>query len=138
MRGSPMNGRKLSGFIAAFGAAAFLLALPNGTLASQGGNNNKGDVWMDNVGQPAGPGHEMDPHLACKDINLWGNALADPSGTYTIDGWPPSGSQEQDYPAIRNANWSYDTSKGGDQVIDVINVEILIADAIADGDTPQN
>src|SRR5947209_8693273 len=61
--------------------------------SAQGGDNNAGDVWVDNVGQPAGPGHEMDPHLACQDINLWGNGLSDSSGTYTISGWQPSGQQ---------------------------------------------
>jgi len=133
-----MNGRKLIGLIAGIGAVGFLLALPAGAFASQGGDNNKGDVWVDNVGQPAGPGHEMDPHLACQDINLWGNALADPSGTYTIDGWSPSGSHEQDYPATGNASWSYNNAQGGDQITDVIVVKTLIANAIANGDAPIN
>ncbi len=96
------------------------------------GDSNAGDVWLDNVGQPAGPGHEMDPHLACQDINLWGDKLADSSGTYTINGWPPSGSKEVDY----SSTWSYDTSKGGDQVVSVINIQQLIATAAANGDTP--
>jgi hypothetical protein len=74
----------------------------------------------------------MDPHLACQDINLWGDKLADSSGTYTIDGWPPSGSKEVDY----SSTWSYNTSQGGDQVVSVINVQQLIATAAANGDTP--
>jgi hypothetical protein len=102
--------------------------------AAAGGNANAGDVWVDNVGQPAGPGHEMDPHLACANINLWGNGLADGSGTFTIDGWPPSGSQEQTYAA----GWTYNTSKGGDQVLQVINVATLVANARAAGDAPIN
>lgn len=116
--------------IAACGAVA-LIGAP-GALAASGGDPNAGDVWLDNVGQPAGPGHEMDPHLACTDINLWGNGLADSSGAYTIDGWPPSGSQEVDY----SSSWSYNTSQGGDQVVSVINVQQLIANAAANGDTP--
>src|SRR5438309_5737245 len=103
-------------------------------LASSGGNSNKGDVWLDNVGQPAGPGHEMDPHLACTNINLWGDKLADPSGTYVIDGWPPSGSQEQDYPASSVGTWSYDQKAGGVQIVDVIDVGKLVATAEANGD----
>ena len=95
--------------------------------------DNAGDVWVDNVGQPAGPGHEMDPHLACQDINLWGNGLADSSGSYSIDGWSPSGSAEQDYAST----WSYDQGTGGDQVLDVISVKTLIENAIANGDSPQ-
>jgi hypothetical protein len=94
------------------------------------GNPNSGDVWVDNVGQPAGPGHEMDPHLACQNINLWGNGLADSSGSFAIDGWPPSGSQEMDY----SGTWKY--SGSGNQVIAVINVSQLIANAMANGDAP--
>ncbi len=98
------------------------------------GNNNSGDVWVDNVGQPSGPGHENDPHLACQDINLWGSGLADSGGTFGIDGLPPSGSQEQDY----SAAWSYDQSTGGSQILQVISVKTLIQNAIANGDSPQN
>jgi uncharacterized repeat protein (TIGR01451 family) len=95
--------------------------------------DNSGDVWVDNVGQPAGPGHENDPHLACQDINLWGSYLAGSSGTYAIDGYPPSGSQEQDYAA----SWSYDATQGDPQVVSVIPVQTLIENAIANGDVPQ-
>ena len=101
-------------------------------IGSAGGDSNAGDVWLDNVGQPSGPGHEMDPHLQCQDINLWGDKLADPSGTYTIDGWRPSGSKQQAY----SSTWSYDGNQGGSQVISVINVKTLIANAIANGDQP--
>jgi hypothetical protein len=118
-------------------AATGLLAL--GTAPTAFGKN-AGDVWTDNVGQPSGPGHEHDPHLACQDINLWGSDLAEPSGTYVIDGWPPSGSQEQDYPAAAGSTskWSYNQSLGGSQVISVINVKTLIETAIAHGDAPVN
>jgi hypothetical protein len=115
-------------------AATGLLALGTATTAFGEGNKNAGDVWTDNVGQPAGPGHEHDPHLACQDINLWGSGLADTSGTYVIDGWPPSGSQEQDYAST----WKYNQSLGGSQVISVINVKTLIETAVAHGDTPVN
>jgi hypothetical protein len=71
--------------------------------------------------------------LACADINLWGNGLADGSGSYTIDGWPPSGTGEQDYAA----NWTYDTTTGGDQITSVISVSQLVAAAVAAGDVPQ-
>ena len=84
-------------------AVAAALAVPVMGSAASGGDSNRGDVWLDNVGQPAGPGHEMDPHLACADINLWGANLADASGIFTIDGWPPSGRQEQVYPASGSA-----------------------------------
>ena len=115
------------------GVAASATAVGASPTAAKG-DKNAGDVWVDNVGQPAGPGHEMDPHLTCTNINLWGNRLADSSGTFTIDGWPPSGSQEQVYAAT----WSYNTSQGGDQVIQVINVQKLVANATAAGDVAVN
>jgi hypothetical protein len=118
--------RVLLRVLAAAGAGALLL-VPAGTAF--GGDPNAGDVWVDNVGQPAGPGHEMDPHLACQDIDLWGAKLADSSGSYSIDGWPPSGSQEQDYVS----SWSVNAS----QPLDVISVKTLIANAVANGDVPQ-
>jgi hypothetical protein len=97
----------------------------------------------------------MDPHLPCSDIILWGDKLADPSGTFTIDGWPPSGSQEQDYPPAGTQPWVYDAGAGGSQdllrssantvlVTTGINsgkwaipVDKLINTAIAHGDTAQ-
>jgi hypothetical protein len=110
------------------------LALPSAASAANGGDNNKGDVWVDNVGQPAGPGHEMDPHLKCQDINLWGDKLADSSGSYVIDGWPPSGSKKQAYAST----WTYNRATGGTQITSVINVQQLIANAVAAGDAPVN
>jgi hypothetical protein len=102
-----------------------LLVVPGAGAAS---GANSGDVWLDNVKQPAGPGHEMDPHLACQDIDLWGAGLADSSGTFTLDGWSPSGSQELDY----SGAWSY--TPAGDRTIAVISVSKLIAQAEANGD----
>lgn len=105
-------------------------------LAAQG-NQNRTDVWVDNVGNPPGPGHEQDPHLACTNINLWGVNMKDSSGTYTIDGWPPSGSLQADL-VYGPATWNYDTGAGGNQVLDVINVSTLIANATANGDKAVN
>jgi hypothetical protein len=133
MRGErPLRGMGAAIVILSVGALACLGTTT--AAASTGGNKNAGDVWVDNVGQPAGPGHEMDPHLACANINLWGNGLADPSGTFTIDGWPPSGSQEQTYAA----SWTYNIATGGDQVVQVIDVGVLLHNAIAAGDAPIN
>jgi hypothetical protein len=122
----------------AIGATLTGLAISSAGLAgpasAASGTNNKGDVWLDNVGQPPGPGHEHDPHLACQDINLWGDKLSGSSGTYTIDGWPPSGTKKQAYAST----WSYDQTAGGDQVTSVIPVQTLIANAEANGDAPVN
>ncbi len=145
------------------GALCLALALPTAVLAagqvapasssSGSGNPNHEDVWVDNAGQPPGPGHEMDPHLACQDINLWGITMADGTGQFTIDGWPPSGSgsgdlnhsgykEDQAWPGTKvnpsMATWNYNQSQGGDQVMAVIKVKTLIADAIANGDSPVN
>jgi hypothetical protein len=118
--------------ILALAAAGLLVLSTAGTaLGSSVGDANAGDVWLDNVGQPAGPGHEMDPHLACQDINLWGAKLADGSGTFTINGWPPSGAKEVDY----SGTWSYDTSQGGSQVVATISVANLITTARSNGDS---
>ena len=88
---------------------ALAFVFPGGVLADPGGDANAGDVWVDTAGAPPGPGHEMDPHLPCQSINLWGDKLADSGGTYTIDGWPPSGNKQQAY----SSTWSYDQSSGG-------------------------
>jgi hypothetical protein len=119
---------------AATATVVVALGSASAALAASGGDPNAGDVWTDNVGQPPGPGHEQDPHLSCTDINLWGAGLADSSGTYTIDGWPPSGSQEVDY----TSNWSYNTASGGDQVVSVISIYGLISTARQNGDAPKN
>jgi hypothetical protein len=107
-----------------------MLALAPGAWAAGGSEPNRGDVWLDSVKQAAGPGHEMDPHLACQDIDLWGAGLADATGTFTLDGWSPSGSQDMDYSGV----WSYNQS--GDRVIATISVAKLIARAEANGDAP--
>ncbi|HEX6712651.1 MAG TPA: hypothetical protein VF066_04670 [Thermoleophilaceae bacterium] len=108
---------------------AFAVVAPGAAMA-----NNPGDVWVDAVGQPGGPGHEMNPHLPCLDINLWGDKMAKPGDQYKIYGWEPSGKKELAY----SSAWSYDKSDGGIQVIDVIDVETLIANAVANGDAPVN
>lgn len=104
------------------------LCLTPGAWADGGGDTTAGDVWLDNVKQPAEPGNEMDPHLACQDIDLWGSGLADSSGNFTVDGWSPSGSSELDY----SGTWS--DAQSGNGVIAVISVSKLIARAEADGD----
>jgi len=124
--------------ILVFGGA--IVTTPSSVAASNA-HGNAGDVWVDNVGQPPGPGHEMDPHLACGDINVWGNGLAPSSGTYTVDGWPPSGTGKKDqaWPGTAKSpstqSWSY--SGPGSTVVSVIDVDTLLAHAMANGDTAQ-
>lgn len=113
---------------------------PGGGGGPQGaqGDANSGDVWLDTAGNTDQTGHEMDPHLPCANINLWGSGLADTSGTFSIVGLPPSGHKEQ----VASGSWSYRHDGGrvdsGDQVISVIDVAKLIAAARAAGDAPKN
>jgi hypothetical protein len=114
---------------AAVVVVAFAVVAPGAALA-----NNPGDVWVDSVGQPGGPGHEQNPHLPCLDINLWGAKMGKSGDQYKIYGWSPSGEKELAY----SSSWSYDKQDGGIQVIDVIDVETLVANAVANGDAPIN
>src|SRR5260221_11438268 len=83
--------------LAALITALAAIAVPGAAMAATGGDNNAGDFWVDTVGAPQGTGHEMDPHLPCANVNVWGDQLADPSEAYTVIGIPPSGSQRQAY-----------------------------------------
>src|SRR5919199_759169 len=71
---------------------------------------------------------------AAFDNNLWGDKMAKAGDQYKIYGWSPSGEKELAY----SSSWSYDKPAGGIQVIDVIDVETLIAHAVANGDAPVN
>jgi hypothetical protein len=121
-------------FVAAAATLALAALAPGAAFAASGGDNNKGDFWVDTVGESPGPGHEMDPHLPCANINLWGDKMADAGGGYKINGWSPSGDKELAY----SSQWAYGGGKGGDQVMDVIDVSTLIANAVVNGDAPVN
>ena len=112
--------------------AAVALALVTTTLPALARDANAGDVWIDTVGQPAGPGHEHDPHLPCADLNLWGAKLADTAGTFTIDSWPPSGRQQVYPSATTSASWQ-STASRAPQIIAVIPAQTLIANAVSAG-----
>ncbi len=112
--------------------AAVALALVTTTLPALARDANAGDVWIDTVGQRAGPGHEHDPHLPCADLNLWGAKLADTAGTFTIDNWPPSGRQQVYPSATTSASWQ-STASRAPQIIAVIPAQTLIANAISAG-----
>ena len=134
MKTLPRNNSMRRLFAGAATALALAAVVPAAASAAAGGDNNRGDFWVDTVGEPAGPGHEMDPHLPCANINLWGDKMADSGDGYTIDGWSPSGDKELAY----SSHWAYNAASGGDQVMDVINVQALIANAVANGDAPVN
>ena len=149
IRGALRRGAAGSAAILIAGTSMWLSTAPTlakgqdakSTSASDGQSNhdgsadsNRGDVWTDNVGQPSGPGHEQDTHLSCSNINLWGAGMGDSSGTYAIDSWPPSGNQA----VVYNSTWHYNQAQGGSQVISVIDVKTLVANAQAAGAAPQN
>jgi hypothetical protein len=136
--GRRLHAMGISAVVAGAGLVALggLFAGPQ-VQAAPHGNNNAGDVWLDNVGQPAGPGHEMDPHLACAPINLWGAGLADPSGVYAIDSWPPSGNQAPVTPDFSSRSWTYNTGSGGTQLLDTFSAQLLVNEAVAHGAVAQ-
>ena len=113
-------------------------ALAKHTGSTKHSGNNRGDAWLDNAGeQPSAantPGHEMDPHLTCDDLELWGDKMAFGSGSYTITGQPPTGHRE----VVWSSTWSYNRAKGGNQLMDSIDVAPLIQQAEAAGDRAKN
>ena len=109
-------------------------ALSNGVaLQAANGDNNAGDFFLDGIS--LGPGGEHDPHLGCPtSIIVGGMNLADSSGSYTIYGWPPSGTQE----SLLSGTWNYNKTVGGTQTIATVSSTTLVNDAIAAGDTAIN
>ena len=90
------------------------------------------------------------PHLPCENIEVLGSGMADESGNYEIDSWPPSGHQEPVYgkntngasvlaagmtagDVGNNGMAAYSTAKGGLQVMDIIDVDALVHNAIVAG-----
>lgn len=131
IRGKPV-GQALGG---AALAAMVSLALTMPVLAK--GNPNAGDVWVDSVGNPSGPGHEMDPHLPCRNINIFGARLADMGGLYQVDSIPPS-QPRGEHTVVYRSHWKYNTPKTDSEIISVIDVHLLIANARAAGAAPIN
>jgi hypothetical protein len=73
--------------------------------------DNSGDVWVDNPGQAAGPGHENDPHL-CGALDVYGSGLSASGGTFQIVSWPPTGDGST---IVASGAWTYGGT--GNQVI---------------------
>jgi len=129
---------RLASALFAGGASLLLFAVP--AQAAPQGDANAGDVWVDTAGQPSGPGHEMDPHLPCADIDVWGSGLADSTGTFTLVAQPPSGTGQQAYPKSGAAAWNYKGSgqhPAPSEVIAHIDINVLMDDAQAAGMTAQ-
>jgi hypothetical protein len=93
--------------------AAVLAVVMLSPFASAAPQKNAGDVWVDTANHLGDPGHENDPHV-CNPIDLYGNGLADPSGTFEIVAWPPTGDGST---VVASGAWSYDQAQGGNQVI---------------------
>lgn len=112
----------------AAGAAATAALLASGSvLAAQGGDNNKGDVWVDTASgartgvTAAGPGHEMDPHLPCGSVGVFAAKMADSSGRLSIFSWPPTGSQQDIY----DTTWTYTAGAADPQEIAIIPASVF-------------
>jgi hypothetical protein len=91
---------------------------PAGSAA--GGDSNNGDVWVDTAGAAPGPGHENDPHLPCASVWIWGDKLADPSGSFQVLAWPPTGNQQ----VVFSGTWTY-TAGGGTEHIATVPLSAL-------------
>ena len=96
--------------VAVVALTAVILLAPAGSAGPQ---NNRGDVWVDNPGHLGDPGHENDPHL-CGLIDIYGNGLADPSGSFDVVAWPPTGDGST---LVASGTWNYDQTLGSNQVI---------------------
>lgn len=90
------------------------------------------------------------PHLPCENIEVLGSGMADESGNYEVDSWPPSGHKEPVYgkktsgasalsagmttgDAGNNGLAAYSSARGGLQVMDIIDVDALVQNAIVAG-----
>ena len=92
---------------------------------------NTGDIFIQNAGAGAPSGHDNDPKLSCADIDLWGSGLVLSTSTFGIAGLAPTGSGETVY----SASWTYSSAVADPQIIAVVPVATLIADAAAAGPT---
>jgi len=100
-------------------------------------SNNRGDVWVDVATSNDGP--ETDPHIPCgsqsSQIGVSAMDLNSSSGTFVIQGWSPSGSGSGD--TDFTGTWTYNTGTGGQQVIALVNISTLLANARHNGDVAQ-
>jgi hypothetical protein len=95
----------------AIAAAALAVVLSQTAIAAP--QKNAGDVWIDIPGHLGDPGHENDPHI-CGPTDVYGNGLADRSGSFQVVAWPPTGDGST---VVASGAWSYDQAAGGNQVI---------------------
>lgn len=93
------------------------------------------------------------PHLPCENIEVMGSGLADETGNYSIDVWPPTGNKTPVYgkdsaghsvlgagmePGDVGFNGAsvYNHTAGGLQVMDIVDVDALVHNAIVAGAQP--
>jgi hypothetical protein len=101
---------------------------------------------------------DHNPHLPCANIEVMGKDMADGSSNYSIDYWPPTGDKGGVYgknsngssaltmvPPMTNSGvvghngaWVYSAAKGGYQVMDIIDVGVLVANAQAINPDPHD
>jgi hypothetical protein len=98
------------------------LLATSGVASADPGSDNAGDVWVGNAGAPPVPGHQMDPHLTCTTIDVWGAQLAAPGGTFTVSGVNPDGSTT----VLYTGTWVNDDGTGAP--IATVDPNLLVAD----------
>ncbi len=92
--------------------------------------NNKGDIWLNNVGSMADPGHV--PHLQFADIAMLAKYPGGSGGTFEIVAWQPTGDNKS---VVYSGNWTYDQSGPDIQQIATISINTLYANTVALGFT---
>lgn len=76
-------------------------------------DSNHGDDWVDVPGRLEEPGHEMDSHLPCGLLDIYGSFDADAGGTFTISSWPPTGDRSLALSGV----WNYSGPSRTTQVV---------------------
>ena len=94
--------------------------------------SNPGDIWLNNVGSAADPGHV--PHLQFKDIAMYANYPGAGGGTFTIVAWKPTGDNKS---VVYSGSWSYNPSGTRIQQIATVSMSTLYANVQQLGLKPQ-
>src|ERR1700739_4371893 len=80
--------------------AVLILAVVGAVPALQ----NKGDIWTQPAGTADDPGHSQDVHLPCGSVDIWGDGLAQSSGTWVLYHLPPPNADQSQ---VASGTYSY-------------------------------
>ncbi|HEX3604465.1 MAG TPA: hypothetical protein VH134_00975 [Candidatus Dormibacteraeota bacterium] len=121
-----------AGLLLSTGAVAVASTTAPSTPSTGGGD--RGDVWVSSGTDPAGRGHENDPHLGCGSVAVWSSGLGARTGNAVVDGWAPSGSGSGDQ--VDTFAWTSPAGSGA-HLLATIPVGTLLTAATAHGDHAQ-